>query len=91
MCLGGKLSRSSVAFVIQPEWGLESGPFPVLPVSAHQVRQASGPLGAGGFSSFSLVCVHPEAIREPWRERAEKIRGGEALVKGGPGDNAVSA
>lgn len=75
VCLGGTRSRSSVAFVIQPELGLESGPLPVLPVTVHQVRRASGPLGAGGFSSFSLVCVHPEAMREPWRERAEKIRG----------------
>lgn len=47
----------------------------VLPVSAHQVMPARGPLGAGCFSSFSLVRVHSEAIREPWRERAEKIRG----------------
>lgn len=50
-----------------------------------------GAPGVGGFSSFSLVGGHSEAVREPWRERAEKIRGRESVVKGVHEDNAVSA
>lgn len=75
---------------------LSSQPPPPLPTEgwppcAPCPCTSTGPLGAGRFSSFSIVCVHSRAIREPWRERAEKIRGREAVVKGVHGDNAVSA
>lgn len=62
----------------------------VLPGSAHQVGQTGGPWGWGLF--FFLPClVHSEAVREPWKERAEKIRARESVVKGVYGDNTESA